>query len=376
MTNKAKTYKEIAVKHLDKSMVEVTGSIDVDVWGGYRNQAVKNINETISIDGFRKGMIPENILIAKVGDMAVLEEMAELALSAAYFDIITDNKLDVIGRPQVNITKIAKDNPLEFRIVTAVVPEVTLPDYKKIAQQENTKQNPDDVKLTDEEIRNTIDSIRKTRVSRAPEDNVKENIVVNDEGDIGKEVKQVSDKKAEEQLPELTDDFVKTLGDFSDVEDFKTKVTDMLRERKIHEAHEKLRIKIADELISASKVDVPEVMVKSELARIETQFNADIAKMGVKPEDYLKYAKKTIDEIRVEWQPSAEKKAKLQLVLNAIAQKEGLSPSGEDVEHEMKHILEHYKDADKDSVRVYAETVLTNEAVFQFLEKENSSGNE
>ena len=109
-------------------------------------------------------------------------------------------------------------------------------------------------------------------------------------------------------------------------------------------------------------------MIESELHRTEAQFSADIERMGIKIDDYLKHAGKSMEDIRKEWRPHAEKKAKLQLILNAIAVAENVKPDKKEVEEEVDHILEHYKDADREHAAVYAETVLTNEKVFQFLE--------
>ena len=354
-----KSYASAALKKLDGSRVEITGSIAPEIWGKYRAQALKSINQSVTIDGFRKGMVPEGVLIAKAGEMAILEEMAELAMSPAYVDIIMDNKLDAIGKPAIQITKLAKDNPLEFKIITAIIPEVKLPDYAKIAQKEIKKQNPDAGKFTEKDLDDTIMRIRRSRASHEGHDH-------------GTMTPEEHEKAVEASLPELTDDFVKTLGDFSDVPDFKTKLSAMLAEEKRSEAKDKMRISIAEAIADASTVDLPEIMIVSELGRIEAQFKADIERMGVKLDDYLKHAKKSIEDIRKEWRPQAEKKGKLQLILNAIAQKEKITPSPEEVEGEVKHILEHYKDADRERAQAYAETVITNEKVFEFLEKSNA----
>lgn len=373
MSESGKSYGTASSKKLEKSRVEITGSIPADIWGKYRAQARKTLNESVTIDGFRKGMIPENILIAKVGEMALLEEMAELALSKAYIDILIDNKIDAIGRPHVSITKLARDNPLEFKITTYVVPEVTLPDYRKIAEKVIEKHpptgTPKGLSLTPEELENTITHIRKTAASKSK-------APVAGTGGPSPDEAQTSAAKSEAKtdLPELTDDFVKTLGAFTDVADFKSKISAMLIEEKKSAAHEKSRLAMADALVDASNVDLPEVLVESELSRTETQFRSDIERMGVKMEDYIKHTKKTLDDIRKEWRPHAEKKAKLQLILNSIAEKEGLTPSVEDVEHEVKHLLEHHKDADREHAHAYAETVLTNEKVFRFLENRGESG--
>ena len=282
-----KSYETASVKKLDGSRVEIAGSIASPVWEAFRSQAIKHLNDSISIDGFRKGNIPENILISKVGEMAVLEEMAELALPKAYVDILIENKIDAIGRPEIHVTKLAKGNPLEFKAVTAVVPEVKLPDYRKLAATEVGKNKVGEEKATDKEI---------------------------------------------------------------------------------DEAKEKTRIRIADAIAEKTGVELPDIMIESELHRTEAQFSADIERMGVKLDDYLKHAKKSLEDVRKEWRPHAEKKAKLQLILNEIAKTEKIEPSKEEIEAEVAHILEHYKDADRESAAIYAETVLTNEKVFQFLE--------
>ena len=356
-TNEGKSYASATIKKLDKSRVEINGSVDTAVLETFRKQALKSINETVTIDGFRKGMVPENILVAKVGDMAILEEMAEMALTKAYLDIIIDNKLDAIGKPAINVTKLAKGNPLEFKIVTAVVPEVKLPDYKKLAGKEVKKSSADEIKVTGKDIDEAILRIRKSHASHEGHDHEKL-------------TPEEHEKAIEASMPELTDDFVKTLGgDFADVPDFKNKLSAMIAENKKDEAKEKMRLRIADALVGGSTIELPEIMLKTELDRTQSQFEADIERMGVKMDDYLKHAKKSLEEIRKEWTPHAEKKAKLQLILNEIAKTEKIEPSKEEVEEEVSHIVEHYKDADRERASTYAETVLTNEKVFQFLEK-------
>jgi len=343
------------IKKLDKSRVEITGSIAPEVWEKFRPQALKRINDSITLDGFRKGNVPENVLIAKVGAMALLEEMAEMALPKAYVDILVEHKIDAIGKPEIQVTKLAAGNPLEFKAVTAVVPKVALPDYRTLAAKAVKKAGPGDLAVADKDIEEAITRIRRTHASHEGHDHAKM-------------TPEEHEKAIAASLPELTDDFVKTIGDFSDVPDFKAKLSVMIAEDKENLAGEKRRIAIADAIADAAKIDLPDVIVESELDRSESQFAADIERMGVKLDDYLKHAKKTIDDLRKEWRPHAEKKAKLQLILNEIAKAEKLAPSKKEIEAEVAHIVEHYKDADRERAAVYAETVLTNEKVFEFLE--------
>jgi trigger factor len=356
-TNKEapKNYENLSIKKLDKSRVEISASIPANIWEEGRKQALKNINETVSIDGFRKGIVPENILISKVGEKVINEEMAELALSKAYLDILIDNKIDAIGKPEVQIMKLAVGNPLEFKATTAVIPEVKLPDYKSIAKKEVVKDAGNEIKVEDKDVDEAILKIRKSRASH-------------EDHDHDKMTPEEHEKAIMDSLPEFNDEFVRTLGDFKDIADFKEKVREMIGQNKKDEAREKLRIRIADAIVDATTADLPEIMIETELDRTQAQFASDIEKMGVKMEDYLKHAKKTIEEIRKDWLPHAEKKAKLQLVLNAIASAEKIVVDPKEIEDEVNHIVEHYKEADRERASVYAETVLTNEKVFQMLE--------
>ena len=360
-SQEAKSYDQAVLKDLPKSEVEITVSIASDKWEKFRVQALKNLNESLTVDGFRKGQVPENILAAKIGQGAIDEETAELAISRAYVDILIDNKIDPIGKPKITVTKLARGNPLEFKAVTAVMPKIILPDCGLAAGQALKKFPKAEIKVEEKEIEETILKIRKSRAG-LPDDSGKK-------AAADKMKPEEKEKKILDSLPEFNDDFVRGLGEFRDIADFKAKIREMIGESKKDEAKEKSRIAIADALLETTTIDLPEIMVQAELDRTQAQFVSDLERMGAKLDDYLKQAKKTLEEIRKDWRPQAEKKAKLQLILNAIAAKENIHPSKEEIDHEVSHIIEHYKDADRDRAAVYAETVLTNEKVFEWLEK-------
>jgi hypothetical protein len=113
--------------------------------------------------GFRPGHIPEAILIQKVGEMALITDMAEHALEDAYREIVRHHEIDVVGHPQVSITKLAKDNPLGFSITVPVMPEFSLPDYKKIASGINKDKESKDV--TDAEVEAQIEEILRQKAA-------------------------------------------------------------------------------------------------------------------------------------------------------------------------------------------------------------------
>ncbi len=149
------------ITNLDNSMIEIKSSISIEELDRYKEEALKKLGGEISIDGFRKGHIPENVLIEKIGEMTLLNRMAEMALSDIYPIIVLENKIDVIGQPQITITKMTPNNPVEFKITSAVLPHFELPDYKKIARKINLEKI-EVIDVTDKEIEDVLTQIQKT----------------------------------------------------------------------------------------------------------------------------------------------------------------------------------------------------------------------
>ncbi|HJO89624.1 MAG TPA: trigger factor [Candidatus Paceibacterota bacterium] len=336
-----KNYTNLEIKTLENSEIEIKAEIPEKIISKYRDRAIKSLGKNVKIDGFREGHIPENILISKIGEQAILEEQAQMALADVYPVIIQNEKLNVIGRPEVTVTKIAPKNPIEFKIRTAVMPDIKLPDYKKIASKIELDEKNSGV--SDKEVEEAIEQIKKGIAAQKKEGE--------------------KDKKVE-----LTDEFVKTLGDFKDVKDFEVKIKENLIKEKQMKAREKRRAEIVEKIIEKSEIDIPKILVESELDKMLAQFKDDIARMQISFDEYLTKIKKTEESLRVEWKLDAEKRAKFQLILNKIATEEKIKIPKEEIEKETSHILEHYKDAKPENVRVYIESVLTNEKVFQLLE--------
>ncbi len=356
------------LKKLEKSQVEITGEIAAADFASYEQKALKHLGEHVEIDGFRKGHIPENVLLTKIPEINILEEMAEIALAEAYPQIIEEHKIDAIGRPEISLTKIAKGNPLGFKIITGVIPEVTLPDYKKIAHK---AEKVEEVKVEEEEMEKTMLEIRKMRAQKParPHDNSGAGGENLPEAEIEGEKKEVQEK-VETELPPLDDAFVQTLGSFNTVEDFKMKLRENIKLEKENRAREKRRIKIVEGIISESKIDMPKVLIDSELDKMLYRLKTDVENIGFSFEDYLKQVKKTEEEIRKEWELEAEKRSKLELIIQKISEVENIKPDEKDVEHELSHLLEHYKDADKTRARIHVESTLITENVFKFLENQ------
>lgn len=340
---------EVKTTKLPGSQVEIKATIPAEEFDKSRSEAIKHIGGGMELPGFRKGHAPEKMLIQRIGEAAILEEMAEIAIGHAYPHIIIQENLDVLGRPEVKIQKIALGNPLEFTIVSAVFPEIKLADYKKLAAKEMSKK--DVVEVSEDDVAKTLEQIMRMR--RA-----------NDAKKEGKEPEE------DAPLPPLDDAYVKTLGEFTDVEDFKTKLKENILKEKERESQDKKRVALMEAITKDSKIDLPSIIVEQELARMEDEFSNDITRMGMTFDSYLTAIKKTREELIKDWRPDAEKRAKTQLITAKIAELENISPDEEAMKKETELLQAHYPDAHEDRISSFVHMILTNQKVFAFLESQ------
>ncbi|MCD8494855.1 MAG: hypothetical protein LRY41_03245 [Candidatus Pacebacteria bacterium] len=339
------------IKKGEKSTVDIIAEISYADFEPYYDRALDQLGKDVELKGFRKGQAPREILEKTLGDMRILDEMAHMAVADAYPLLLEEHKLDPLGRPMVNITKLAKGNPLGFTITTAVVPDINLPDYKSIARAEMAK--PTDTEVTETEVADAILQIQKMRAQ-------------NDAITAGVDPKEAKDA----EIKDLDDEYVKTLGDFTDVADFTHKLTENLKAEKENKAYEKTQLAIADALIEATQADVPDVLVDFELQKMMAQMEYDIAMTGMAFDEYLKAIEKTRDDMKKDWHESATKRALMNLIIEKIAHQEKLHPTDEQVENDAQKILEQYKDMkdiDPNNVRAYVASLLTNQNVFTFF---------
>lgn len=359
---------QVTIKKLPKSEIEVEGELDSDIFETYFNQALKKLGQNLEIDGFRKGKVPESVLVSKIPEISILEEMAQIALNEHYPKILLGEmggeKIDAVGAPEISITKLARKNPLGFKIKTAVLGVIKLPDYKKVAKSIISKITDAEKKIvvTAKETEDTITDILK---SRAKKQHIAEVPNLKDDP-----LESLPKDRPLDELPEFNDEFVQALGPFKDVEDFKTKLKENIKLEKQNQQKEKTRLKIIEKIIEESALEVSEILIKIELDKMLYRMESDVTQMGLKFDEYLKHLNKTTEDLRVEFRNDAEKKAKLGLILNEIAKVEKILADEEQVAKEVALILEHYKDADPERATLHAQNVLTNEKIFQFLESQ------
>ncbi len=358
------------VEELPDSQVKISGELPYAELQSERSAAIVALGKNVEIDGFRKGHVPAPVLEKHLGEMAILGEMAERSISHVYPHIIEEHKIEAIGHPQIEVTKIAPNNPLGLTITVAVVPKFDLPDYTKLAKEINKNRPSDEV--TDEELAEKIKDIQRQKA--AYEKLQAKAATKTEEGDLPtpeSEAAKAADSE-DAPLPELTDDYVKALGQpgqFESVDDFKAKLREHLEIEKKQQNAAKHRADITDKIIDETKMTLPKILIDSEINQMFAQMEEDIKRADLKMEDYLAHIKKTREELKQEWTPAAEKRAKLQLILNEIAKKEEILPDAVALENQTKELMERFKDADEHRVRLYVASVLLNEAVMKSLEE-------
>lgn len=352
------------------SQVKIVGDIPYADLESERSAALKALGAHVTLPGFRPGHVPEAMLVKHIGEMNLLTEMAERAISHIYHHILHDFAIDAVGQPKIEITKIAPGNPLGISIMVAVLPEITLPDYKKVAATKNTEKGSAEV--TDADLETSITDILRRKLAYERLQNKAAAREAQESGDLPTpETIETPEDLEKLPLPELTDDFAKSLGQpgqFADVADFKTKLREHLTIEKTREVAAAHRASITDAIIEGSTIELPSVLIEAELAQMFGQMQEDLDRANLKLDDYLKHIKKTKEDMEKEWTPAAEKRAKLQLILNEIAKKEDIKPDVTALEAQVKGLMDQYKDADERRVRLYVASVLTNEAVMKHLE--------
>ena len=227
----------ITVSEKNDTEVEISGEIPAEDFKKERETVLKSLSLSLPVDGFRKGHVPEHVVVSKVGEDKILHEMAERALAAAYPKIISENKIDAIGRPEIAITKMALGSPLGFRIKQAVMPKIELPDYKKIVWEVIPPLGGFTSKLevTDKEIDAVITNLRNSR-KKSPKDET-------------------------EIAPILDDAFAQSIGNFKSVAELKDKIRENLTHEKEARAKGKRRQEIIDSILEKTPFGVPEALI-------------------------------------------------------------------------------------------------------------------
>ena len=368
----------------DGATVTLEVEVDADRLTRQADRVFERHNQKARIAGFRPGKAPRAMYERQYGTEHLWTEAAEDVIDETYRDIVELEDITPIDNPTVELQQLEPGKPLKYKATVVVKPVVALGDYA--AHGVTVEPTPP----TDEEITKTIDAMREShaqlkpvqRESRAGDivtvdidlvvegkqmapfarnahvEAGRESASIKGLGDafvglaVGPERKvdlkfsdDVTDNEvrgktgtftirasqiAEKIVPELDEDFAKTVG-VASVDELKRAVKNEIAHSAFHEARDAAADKFMERALETSQVDVPDLLVQDELDHLVADLKARVKEQGITFEQFLLQARKTEDEIRSEWREAAERRAKAMLVLEAIAKKENVTVSSQEL---------------------------------------------
>ncbi len=413
------------IKKLKNSELQISFEMPAEDFTKFVDKALEHLKGHVKMDGFRKGHVPKEIVEQKVGNEQLLMEAGDLAVKDAYTKFVLAEKLEPIGEPEVKITKIAKGSEFLFTVKVSVLPEIELPDYKKIVEEIKSLEISVEPKEIDEALEYLQKSRAKFTAENRPAENkdfveieytneninggkvVKDRFILGEGGFMkdfednvlgmkageekefkakfpenapnnlaGKEsnfkVKMLSVQKME--LPEINDEFAKSLGMFDSLVKLRENLQEGITLEKKEGELQRKRGEIITKVSEKIKFELPEKMVEYEQKRLLEDLKMQVQnQFKLEFEDYLKSVKKTEEEIKATFKLDAEKRIKNFLVLRQIGKAENVEVSEEELTEEANREMKKYskEQATKIDIRQlkeYSKGAVFNEKVFQKLE--------
>ncbi len=363
---------------------------------GIQKSYMKN-RKRFNIPGFRKGKAPRKIIETRYGVGVFYEDAINFVFPEAYDKSVEELGLEPVDRPSIDIEELEPGKPVVFTAEVTVKPEVTLGEYKGI-EVEKVEYN-----VTEEDIEKEIKMMQEknARIIEVEDRQSKEGdtLTIDYEGYIGDEqfeggtaqnqslelgsntfipgfeeqligknngedvevnvkfpedynAEDLADKDAvfkvkiheikEKQLPELDDEFAKDVSEFDTLDELKADIQSKLEEQAKNKEKAETENKVIEKAIEISEMDIPDVMVESQIDVEIRNFEYNLRYQGLDLEKYLQFTNGKLDDLKEQMKPNAEKKVKAELVLEAIGKKEGIEATDEELDKEIEKLAEQY----------------------------------
>jgi trigger factor len=370
---------------LGDSRVRVDVEVAPEVIERELQSAAQSLGRDLKISGFRKGHVPPQVVLQRVGREAVLDEAVRRALPGWYEEALNNAHLATVGDPALNLGDLPeKGSPLSFSIEVGIRPPAQLGEYKGL---EVGRREPE---VSSEEVDAEIERMRESLASLETVDRPAQNgdfIVIDfvgridgepfeggegrgyllelgsgrfipgfeeqlvaasagDERDVtvsfpedygaeevaGKDavfavsVKEVKEKR----LPELDDDFAGEAGGFDSLDELRGDIESKLRQADENTVDQEFRQAVVDAAADASKVDIPHDLVHAKAHEMWHDTAHRLQHQGLDPAQYLRFVGKEEEELVTEAEPEAEQALKRESVLAAIVDAEGIEVSDDE----------------------------------------------
>lgn len=419
------------VKKLPKSEVEIAVTITTDELRPFLEAAAQELATTSKIEGFRPGKAPYDLVARRFGEMKIYEAALEAAVRSTYVKALAAEKIQAVGQPKIDVKTLAPGNPLTY---TATVP--VLPAIIKLADYRSIKVTRHPIEIKPKDVDAALVMLQKMQRREASVDRAAgtaDKIVVDMDlmqGGVAIEGGQARGHAVELAEPYYVPGFTEAVVGIKKGEtrnftlnfppehyqkniadkpvDFKVTATDVvelspptlddafasslgqpslaalkdLLEKNLHEEAEgkesaRLESEIIKQIVAGSQFeDFPAVLVNAECERMLLELERSVAAQGVSFDDYLKNLKKTRAEIKLSFAQRAVERLKAALAVRAVAEKEGVTATDEEVMAEVTRQINLYKDDPETQKNIrepeYAEAVrgaLRNQKVMKFLKE-------
>ncbi|MGI6168588.1 MAG: trigger factor [Christensenellales bacterium] len=393
------------MKSMQNSSFEKTGAnsgkLDITVGPerfeeGLSSAYKKNVGKT-NIPGFRKGKAPRKMVEQYYGPEFLYEDAFEFVFPDAYRAAVEQHSLDVIDRPELEITEIGKEDGVKFSAIVTLKPEVELGHYKGVEVDKFAYHIEDeqvDMELASVQERNaryvnvereaqegdrvmidytgTIDGVEFEGGSaeNQPLDlgagrfipGFEEQVVgmkVGEERDLDVKfpeeyhAKEMAGKDAvfhvvlhavkQKELPELDDEFAKDISEFDTIEEYKADVRARMEKQAQEKQAREVESAVVAKVVDNATVEVPDVLIRQQYNGIMEDLRYQLAYQGLKIEDYYKYSGMDEEKMFENYREDSTVKAKTQLVLEKITQIEDIQVSEQEIKDEIASIAEQAK---------------------------------
>ena len=396
-----------ATNNVETNKYELEIEISAEDFEAAIEKAYLKARKNIAMPGFRKGKAPRKLIEKEYGEQVFFEDAVNLLYAPVVNGAVEESGLELVTRPEVEVTEISKENGVKLKATRITKPEVEVKDYKGIEVEKVV--NP----VTDEDINKQLDALREKNVTvETVDDRAAENgddVVIDFEGfkdDVAFEggkaedftlslgsgqfipgfedqivghnagedfdinvtfpdeyqVKELAGAPAvfkiklksisKKVMPELDDDMVKDSTEFDTVDEYKADVKKKLEEANEKHADSEVEAKIFDKVIENMTAEIPQVMFDNRVNEMISELEQRLAPQGISLDLYMQYTGQTIDTVKKAYAEQAEKQVKLRLALEKIAKLENIEVTEDELKAEFDKLAEAYK-LDVDQIKQF-----------------------
>ena len=388
----------LQVEKLEKNMAKLTIEASAEDFEKAIQKVYLKARGRINIPGFRKGKAPRKLIEKMYGTGVFYEDAANDLIPTAYAEAMKDCDLEIVSRPEINVTQIESGKPFIFTAEVAVKPEVTLGEYKGVEVEKS------DVEVTDEDINKEVDKERENNSRTIDVDDraVESGDIIKLDFDgsvdgvpfaggkaenytltigsgsfipgfedqlIGTKIgedkdvtvtfpedyheKSLAGKEAVfkckvnaitvKELPDADDEFASEVSEFETLAEYKEDIKKKLTEKKEKEARAKKEAQAVEKAVENATMEIPDAMIDTQVQSMMEDFARRMQSQGLSLEQYFQFTGMDAKKMHDQMKPEALKRIQNSLVLEAVAKAENIEISDEKVDEEIAKMAEAYK---------------------------------